>query len=106
MTDHDWSNATVKPRASKKATAKKAAKKAPKKRPAARPVKVPAYFMRALRKNTPALATFTAFPPSHKREYSQWISEAKGEDTRQRRVKTAIEWIAEGKGRNWKYEKR
>ncbi|HXD15649.1 MAG TPA: YdeI/OmpD-associated family protein [Vicinamibacterales bacterium] len=87
------------------AGAKKAAKKAPKKRPAARPVKVPAYFMRALRKNTPALATFTAFPPSHKREYVEWVDSAKTDETRERRLSTAIPWIAAGKSRNWKYER-
>ncbi|MEO7266129.1 MAG: YdeI/OmpD-associated family protein, partial [Ferruginibacter sp.] len=42
---------------------------------------------------------------SHKKEYLQWITEAKTEDTRNKRMATAIEWIAEGKGRNWKYQK-
>ena len=68
------------------------------------PVKVPPYFTAALRKNAKALATFTAFPPSHKREYVDWIVEAKREETRTRRMETAIKWIAQGKGRNWKYE--
>ena len=45
-----------------------------------------------------------AFPPSHKREYVEWITEAKQEATRQRRLATAIEWMAQGKSRNWKYE--
>jgi hypothetical protein len=67
------------------------------------PVKTPAYFMAALRKNAKALATFEAFPPSHKREYVEWVDEAKREDTRARRLETAIEWIANGKSRNWKY---
>lgn len=69
-------------------------------------LEVPRELQQALKSNKKAAAAFEKFPPSHKREYSQWISEAKGEDTRARRVKTAIEWIAEGKGRDWKYEKR
>lgn len=62
-------------------------------------------FLAALRKNKKALATYEAFSPSHKREYVDWIAEAKGEDTRKRRIATAVEWMAEGKGRNWKYVK-
>jgi uncharacterized protein YdeI (YjbR/CyaY-like superfamily) len=69
-------------------------------------VEVPRELQQALKTNRKAAAAFEKFPPGHKREYAQWIAEAKGEDTRARRVKTAIEWIAEGKGRNWKYEKR
>ena len=71
-----------------------------------KPLTVPAELKRALRKNKKAAAAFQKFPPSHKREYAEWISEAKGADTRQRRVETAVEWIAEGKSRNWKYERR
>ncbi len=67
---------------------------------------VPRELEQALKSNKKAATAFEKFPPSHKREYAQWIAEAKGEDTRARRVKTAIEWIAEGKSRNWKYEKR
>lgn len=70
------------------------------------PLPVPAELRSALKKNKKAAAAFEKFPPSHKREYSEWISEAKGADTRQRRVDTAVEWIAEGKSRNWKYERR
>lgn len=66
---------------------------------------VPPELQRALNANRKAATAFEKFPPSHKREYAQWISEAKGEDTRARRVATAVEWIAEGKGRNWKYER-
>lgn len=71
-----------------------------------KPLTVPAELKGALRKNKKAAAAFQKFPPSHKREYAEWISEAKGADTRQRRVETAVEWIAEGKSRNWKYERR
>ena len=68
------------------------------------PVVVPAYFLAALKKNKKALATFEAFPPSHKREYVRWITEAKREETRARRIKSAIELLAKGKSRNWKYQ--
>lgn len=66
-------------------------------------LKVPAYFMSALRRSTKALATFQAFSPSNKRDYVEWVTEAKGKDTRARRIATAVEWMAEGKIRNWKY---
>lgn len=48
-------------------------------------------------------ATFENFRPSHRREYLEWLSEAQGEETRQRRLETAVGWMAEGKSRNWKY---
>jgi uncharacterized protein YdeI (YjbR/CyaY-like superfamily) len=67
---------------------------------------VPPELTSALKKNKKAAAAFEGFPPSHKREYADWISEAKGQDTRKRRVGTAVEWMAEGKSRNWKYKKR
>ena len=57
-------------------------------------------------KNKKALETFIAFSPSHKREYLEWITEAKTEATRERRMATAIEWLSEGKSRNWKYIKK
>jgi hypothetical protein len=66
---------------------------------------VPAYFMAAVKKNKKALATFETFPYSHKKEYVQWVTEAKTDETRQRRLTTSVEWLAQGKSRNWKYEK-
>ena len=66
---------------------------------------VPAELATALAKNKKAMAAFNAMPPSHRREYNEWIGEAKREETRVTRVKQAIEWIAEGKSRNWKYQK-
>ena len=72
-------------------------------RAAPKPVQVPADLTKALRKSAKARAVFEAFPPSHKREYVQWIIEAKTDETRQRRLDQAVEWIAEGKQRNWKY---
>lgn len=67
------------------------------------PVKVPADLQKALRKHGKARATFRAFSPSNRREYVEWITEAKTVETRQRRLDTAVEWMAEGKVRNWKY---
>jgi uncharacterized protein YdeI (YjbR/CyaY-like superfamily) len=67
---------------------------------------VPQDFAAALDATPPARAVFDAFPPSQQREYVTWISEAKADATRERRLTQAIEWIAEGKRRNWKYEKR
>ena len=67
------------------------------------PVRVPADLKSALARNRKAQATFETFSPSHKREYLEWITEAKGEDTRARRVSQAVEWMSEGKARNWKY---
>ena len=66
---------------------------------------MPDDLSKALRKNKKALATFENFSPSHRREYIEWITEAKGEDTRNRRLATAVEWMADGKPRNWKYMK-
>ncbi len=67
---------------------------------------VPDYFSKALAKNKKAKTEFDAFPPGKKKDYIVWLTEAKSGDTRNKRMETAIEWIAEGKGRNWKYEKK
>ena len=64
---------------------------------------VPDDLASALKKNKKAGAAFEGFSPSHKREYIDWITEAKTEATRTRRLETAVEWMAEGKPRNWKY---
>ena len=69
------------------------------------PVKPPAWFLAAIKKNRRALTAYDAFSPSHKREYVEWVTEAKTDATRDRRVAQAIEWMAEGKSRNWKYER-
>jgi uncharacterized protein YdeI (YjbR/CyaY-like superfamily) len=66
----------------------------------------PAYFKEALNKNKKALQTFEAFSPTNKREYVEWVTEAKSDETRKNRLETAIEWMAEGKVRNWKYIKK
>jgi uncharacterized protein YdeI (YjbR/CyaY-like superfamily) len=67
---------------------------------------MPADFRAALSRNRKARAAYDAFTSSHQREYLEWITEAKGEETRLRRIQTAVDWIAEGKPRNWKYMKR
>jgi uncharacterized protein YdeI (YjbR/CyaY-like superfamily) len=59
----------------------------------------------ALNKQKGALVNFEAFSPAQQREYLEWIAEAKAEATRERRIAQAVEWIAEGKLRNWKYMK-
>lgn len=64
---------------------------------------VPDYFAKALAKNKKANATFEAFAYSHKKEYIQWITEAKTEATRNKRMLQAIEMMTEGKSRHWKY---
>jgi uncharacterized protein YdeI (YjbR/CyaY-like superfamily) len=81
--------------------------KAPRRAPSKtkRPAAVPDDLAAALRRNAKAAATFDAFSASHRREYIQWITEAKREETRERRVAQAVEWLAEGKARNWKYER-
>jgi uncharacterized protein YdeI (YjbR/CyaY-like superfamily) len=79
-----------------------------KKAPAAskKPIPVPTVLSKALAKNAKARAAFEAFSPSHQREYIEWITEAKSEETRERRISTALEWMADGKSRNWKYARR
>ena len=67
------------------------------------PVIVPDYFQKALDKNKAAKSIFEKFAPSHRKEYIKWMEEAKTEATRNRRMETALEWIAEGKNRNWKH---
>jgi uncharacterized protein YdeI (YjbR/CyaY-like superfamily) len=65
---------------------------------------VPDYFTAALAQHPKAKAAFGAFSPSHRKEYLEWIIDAKTDATRQKRMDTAIEWMEEGKSRNWKYK--
>jgi uncharacterized protein YdeI (YjbR/CyaY-like superfamily) len=67
---------------------------------------IPAYFTGALKENQKASETFEKFSYPHKKEYVEWITEAKTNETRNKRLATAIEWLAEGKSRNWKYAKK
>ncbi|MEO5617831.1 MAG: YdeI/OmpD-associated family protein [Candidatus Eisenbacteria bacterium] len=71
---------------------------------AKKPLAVPADLKAALANSAKARKTFEKFPPSKKRDYVEWITEAKTEATRLRRLETAIQWMTEGKSRNWKYE--
>jgi uncharacterized protein YdeI (YjbR/CyaY-like superfamily) len=64
---------------------------------------VPADLAAAVKKNKKAQATFDKFSPSHRREYIEWITEAKTDATRTKRMQQMIEWLAVGKPRNWKY---
>ena len=68
------------------------------------PPEMPEDLVAALNKDNAAKATFDAFPPSCRREYIEWIVEAKREETRAKRLAQTVEWLAEGKRRNWKYE--
>jgi len=70
------------------------------------PIPLPPELGRALARDKKARAAYDAFSPSHKREYHEWIAEAKKAATRARRIEQAIEWMREGKTRNWKYERR
>ena len=82
-------------------------KPAPRPRPTEKKeLSVPDYFTAALKKNKKALATFNRFNYSNKKEYVEWVTEAKTEETRKNRLVTAVEWMSEGKVRNWKYAKK
>jgi len=78
----------------------------PKNPASAKPVRVPADLAAALKKNQKAQTTFANFSPSHRKEYIEWITGAKTDETRERRLKTAVEQMAEGKSQNWKYERK
>jgi hypothetical protein len=71
-------------------------------RPAPR---TPAFLAAALGKRPRAAAAFKALRPSHKREYIEWLTGAKTQETRDRRLVTALEWIADGKPRHWKHQR-
>ena len=83
----------------KTAPAPRKAKHAPKPAPELHPD-----FAAALSKAPKAKATLESFPPSAQRDYFEWISEAKQDATRSKRIATAIEWLSEGKRRHWKYQ--
>lgn len=71
----------------------------------AKPLPVPADLAAALTRNKAAAATFEGFSPSHRNEYVAWITGARRDETRERRLATTLEWLSEGKRHNWKYEK-
>ena len=70
------------------------------------PLSIPDDFAKALAKTAGAKKHFAAFAPGKQRDYVEWITEAKQPATRERRIAQAAEWIAEGKARYWKYDKR
>jgi len=81
----------------------------PRPRPMRRPrPEIPMHpaLAKALAQNARARATFEGFAPSHRREYLEWITEAKADATRERRIAQTLEWLAEGKSRHWKYQQR
>lgn len=80
----------------------KPVKKAAKPKPAAR---TPADLRAALAKAGRARTTWEGLTPGHRREYLEWITEAKRPETRLRRIATTVTWLGEGKRRNWKYER-
>ena len=98
------------PEAELRALLKRAAEVAqagPKPRPKKPPkpeLPVPEELRAALDAEPKAAATFDGFPPSCRREYVEWVVEAKRPETRAKRIAQAVEWLAEGKRRNWKYE--
>jgi uncharacterized protein YdeI (YjbR/CyaY-like superfamily) len=65
----------------------------------------PEYLTKLLAKDKKAKTTWDAFSPSCRREYLEWITEAKTEPTREKRLAQTMEWLAEGKQRHWKYQK-
>jgi|SRR5579871_2902264 len=67
------------------------------------PIPTPAALAAGLVKNKTAKAVYERLAPSHRREYNEWIDEAKTDETRTKRVKQAVQWLAQGKPRNWKY---
>lgn len=64
---------------------------------------VPSDLKKALSGNAKAAETFKNFAPSHRREYIDWITDAKRPETRERRLQTTLKWLVEGKSQNWKY---
>jgi uncharacterized protein YdeI (YjbR/CyaY-like superfamily) len=73
----------------------------PKRRP---PVRTPADLSAALKEYPKAAAAWQAFAPSHRRDYVEWITEARRAATRAQRLATTLDWLAAGKTRNWKYQ--
>lgn len=85
--------------------ARPAALAKPRPKPAPKPeLPVPPAFAAALDAAPAARVTFDAFAPSHRREYVEWIAQAKREETRDKRIAQAVAWLSEGRKRNWKYE--
>ncbi len=73
-------------------------------KPRTKPLVIPDYFQNALRQNAKAKRTFDGLTYSHQKEYVEWLTEAKRDATRAQRLATALEWLAQGKPRMWKYQ--
>ena len=69
-----------------------------------KPLVVPAELTRALKTSKKARECYAGFSPSQQREYADWIAEAKTDATREKRLASTLEWLAEGKTRYWKYQ--
>lgn len=65
---------------------------------------MPDDFRSALDANAAAAAQFDAFSPSKRRDYIEWVVDAKRAETRAKRIAQSVDWVAEGKARHWKYE--
>ena len=76
----------------------------PKKKAVIKDLEMPGDFGAALKKNKAAQTVFEKFSPGKQKEYIEWITEAKTQATKDKRIETAVEWIAEGKSRHWKYQ--
>ena len=70
------------------------------------PLEIPAWFNEAIAANAAAKETFDAFSHTNRKEYVEWVTGARREETRRKRLATALEWMAQGKPRNWKYMNR
>ena len=80
--------------------------KSPRRTPKPVVLNMPQDFMKEIRAHKKALETYENFSPSNKRDYADWINEAKSDETRMKRMETAIQWMEEGKPRMWKYMKK
>ena len=78
-------------------------KKAPRERKSPAELTVPDDLQRAVAKNKKAREAFAKFSYSHRKEYIEWLTSAKRDETRARRLATAVEWISQGKPQNWKH---
>ncbi|MDQ6655616.1 MAG: YdeI/OmpD-associated family protein, partial [Verrucomicrobiota bacterium] len=90
----------------KAAELRAAGEKLPRPKMKREPLAMPDDLGAALKNHTKAREVFDRFPPGHRREYIEWITEAKRPETREQRLATALEWIAEGKHRNWKHQRK
>ena len=75
-------------------------------RKTAPPVEAPDYLTDRLKKNAKARKTWESFSPSHRKEYIEWLTGAKREETREKRLETTLEQLADGKSLNWKYQRK